>query len=71
MAEEEDPKEYRWETGYERTWSVFLNFYSHLNEVNALSVPLTIAGNRSKKMTKDSLKVPWPRSYKKQNVSVK
>lgn len=71
MAEEEDPKEYRWETGYERTWSVFLNFQFQLKLADAISVQLTIAGNRSKKMTKDSLKVPWPRSYKRQNVSVK
>lgn len=27
MADEEDPKEYRWETGYERTWCVIFLLY--------------------------------------------
>lgn len=28
MADEDEAKEYRWETGYERTWLVFL--FNHL-----------------------------------------
>lgn len=26
MNEEEDPKEYRWESGYEKTWLVYSHF---------------------------------------------
>lgn len=26
-GEEEDPKEYRWETGYEKTWYILLKYF--------------------------------------------
>lgn len=31
MADEEEEKEYRWETGYEKTWySYFLEYFNEL-----------------------------------------
>lgn len=46
MADEDEAKEYRWETGYERTWLVILfnHFFYYYFQSNAILIIFNFKG---------------------------
>lgn len=74
MADEDDGKEYRWETGYEKTWYALFQFLNYgCDGVRIVPTRALFPGKRSKKTTMAYSRVRWQKLFKelKGNVSLK
>lgn len=59
MGDEDDGKEYRWETGYEKTWYNMITFL-YLYFYNIQKLVSYETGKLSKKMTMGYSNQMWP-----------